>query len=116
MELVLPWRMADSEPSGVWSDLVRRVAIEIAIAQSGCDHGLLPLNCLLMEMEERHAANPAPTTFAASLAAARTALDKIFDTTATFQDASLQWFYEWQAWMQTAMEAWENRQTVPDFP
>jgi len=108
--------MSDCEPLLAWNDLVRRIAIEIAIAQPGCDHGLLPLNCLLMEMEERHAANPAPPAFAASIAAARTALDKVFDSSATFEAASLQWFYDWQEWMQTAMETWEARQATPDFP
>lgn len=108
--------MSQCEQAGKWSELVRRTAIEIAIAQPGADQGLLPLNSLLMELEECHASATVPPALAAGLTAARLALDKVFDTTAKFDDASLQWFCDWQTWMQSASDAWASAKPVPDFP
>jgi two-component system chemotaxis sensor kinase CheA len=93
-----------------------KIAIELVFAESGKDLGLLPLNSLLLQIEELLAGPEAPEALVTGAQQARRWVDEIFETTGTFSSLSLKRFGEWVAWWQAAVGACEGNRPVTPPP
>ncbi|HVY69070.1 MAG TPA: hypothetical protein VHH73_04040, partial [Verrucomicrobiae bacterium] len=80
--------------------LTEKIALELVFAEPGKDHGLLPINSLLAEIEETCATVPADHLIRQAVARARGWVDGLFDTSAVFDAPSIQRLGEWVTWMQ----------------
>ena len=96
--------------------VVGQLSLELAFAEAGQDRGLLPVNSFVMELEEQFPQPSAPNEISQTVRLARSCLDRIFETTATFDAVSLAWLGGWQSWMQTALERWQSDLPLPEFP
>jgi two-component system chemotaxis sensor kinase CheA len=96
-------------------ELTRKLALELMFAEAGKDTGLLPLNSLLSQIEELCQAD-APPAIQEAVTRGRQAVDKIFESNALFNEPSLSWLREWNAWIESALEALLRGQPVPNLP
>jgi two-component system chemotaxis sensor kinase CheA len=111
--------MANTNNSSSLSGLIEVInsfALELAFVEPEKDTGLLPINNFLLQIEELAQANPPPPDVAKAIALARARIDKIFDTTAKFDAASIEWLGQWHAWMASALERLEHSQPVSELP
>lgn len=104
------------------SDRTRRLALilaqvgeELAFVEAGQDTGLLPINSLVMDLEELPREG-APEVFAKGLSAARVWLDQLLDGPGKFTGESVRYFNEWHSWMGSLLKAWELGGTTPPAP
>lgn len=98
------------------AEVVNSFALELAFAEPGKDNGLLPINNFLLQIEEHClSSQPAPAILSA-VQFARACVDKIFDTAAKFDAASIAWLGQWHSWMTVALERCEKAQPLPEFP
>jgi len=88
---------------------------ELAFVEAGKDTGLLPINSLLMDLEELPR-DDAPAVLASGLAAARALLDQILDGPGIFSGDSIRFLNEWHAWMSSVLTAWERGAAMPAVP
>ena len=87
-------------------------AAGVAVAiEPGKDQGLLPVNCLLGQIEELMAGQNAPASLAPAVQQARQWVDNIFATTGQFDAPALKRFGDWVAWGQAALSALENNRS-----
>ncbi len=93
-----------------------KLALELVFAEPGKDNGLLPLNCLLTEMEEISAPCPLPADIQQGLAKGRQWVDAIFNTTGLFSEDSLKQLGEWTHWYESALQMAAQGQPVPPMP
>lgn len=96
--------------------IINTFALELAFAEPGKDNGLLPLNNFLLQLEEALQQNPPPAELQQAVKLARACIDKIFETTAKFDTATIEWLANWHAWMASAVERWEKNQPLPETP
>ncbi|MFO1511402.1 MAG: chemotaxis protein CheA [Verrucomicrobiota bacterium] len=96
--------------------VVRALALELAFAEPGKDTGLLPINNFLMQLEELLPGQSPPVEVANALQRARVCIDRVFDSTATFEVDSIAWLAEWHHWMSTALDRWEQQLPIPAIP
>jgi two-component system chemotaxis sensor kinase CheA len=111
--------MANTNNSSSLSGLIEVInsfALELAFVEPEKDTGLLPINNFLLQIEELAQANPPPPDVAKAIVLARARIDKIFDTTAKFDAASIEWLGQWHAWMASALERLEHSQPVSELP
>ena len=108
--------MSSEAPSHLLDRLVEKIALERTFATPGTDAGLLPINSLLMEMEEAVPAAAPPPEIRAAITRARIWLDQLLNTTVVFDHQVLRLLDEWQPWMTTAIDKWESRQPLPPVP
>ena len=106
----------NNSPTTAVADVINAFALELAFAEPGKDTGLLPINNFLLQIEELlpKASPPPELTHAVKLA--RACVDKVFDTTAKFDAAALEWLSAWSTWMNTAMERLEKNLALPAIP
>lgn len=108
--------MTDSPPDH-WQDcaqLTDKVALELIFAEPGKDNGLLPVNSLVSELEERTAT--LPPAIRDAIAQARAWVDAIFNATGLFDAPTLKGFGEWTGWMQSAITAARLAQPISPMP
>jgi len=98
------------------ADLLSKFALELAFAAPGGDSGLLPMNSFLMKIEDLAKAPAVPAQIVAATGQARQWLDRVFETTATFDADALVRLGSWQAWMESAAEKWAQGSPVPELP
>ncbi len=103
-------------PGEPWAEWTRQLAMELMFAEPGKDAGLLPLNNLLLQLEEFSQTNPLPSELSSAIGKARQTVDGIFERTARFDESSLAWLREWNVWMQTALDARQRQQPLPEMP
>jgi two-component system chemotaxis sensor kinase CheA len=96
--------------------VIKQFALELAFVEPGKDVGLLPINNFLMQLEEVLQKETAPVEITSAVRLARACIDRIFETTATFDAQSVAWLAEWHAWMTTALERMENNVALPALP
>lgn len=111
----------DSGPSSVSviprvRSLVEKLSLELAFTESGKDSGLLPINSFICEIEELLALANFPSELVAAVGNARAWLNHVFDTTATFDAATIQKLESWGSWMDAALERCANGSLLPSFP
>jgi two-component system chemotaxis sensor kinase CheA len=97
-------------------EVINSFALELAFAEPGKDTGLLPINNFLLQIEEQCQATPPPPELAQVVKLARARLDQIFDTTAKFDAAAIEWFAQWHSWFAGALERIEKQQPLPELP
>jgi len=96
--------------------LADKMASELVFAEAGKDLGLLPINCLLGEIEGILGRESAPEPLAQAVRQARNWLDEVFESTGTFSAAQIARLSEWSGWWQTAMQAGEHQMPMPMLP
>ena len=110
--------MPNSNTSGIAAalEVVGQFSLELAFTQPGKDTGLLPLNNFLMQLDEAVQKLDSPNEIRQAIQLAQNCLDQIFNTTATFDAASIGWLNGWQTWMQTALQNWLDAVALPVWP
>jgi two-component system chemotaxis sensor kinase CheA len=98
------------------AEVINTFALELAFAEPGKDNGLLPINNFLLQIQEQLQATPPPPEITHAVGLARACVDRVFDTTAKFDAAAIDWLATWHAWMNTAVERWEKAQPLPEPP
>lgn len=88
--------------------LLPRIGLELSIIEPGSDSGLLPLNSFVLELADLVANTAVPAPFRDAAAIARVWIDRVFDTTGTFDEPTIAIFFEWQVWLETAVEDWKT--------
>ncbi len=96
--------------------VVRALALELAFAEPGKDLGLLPINNFVMQLEEMLPELSPPGAITTALQQARAQIDRVFDTTVTFDADSIAWLAEWHSWMIGALERWEKQLPLAALP
>lgn len=96
--------------------LSEKFATELVFAESGKDAGLLPVNCLLGQIEELLATSSAPAALVQAAQKARGCVDQIFESTGTFSALSLKSLGDWIAQWQTALQTLEQGVPLPSSP
>ena len=97
-------------------EVVGQLSLELAFAEAGKDTGLLPINSFVMQLEEQVQKQSAPNEISQAVKLARACIDRVFESSAKFDAASLAWLGGWQSWMQTALERWQAGQPLPEYP
>jgi two-component system chemotaxis sensor kinase CheA len=87
--------------------ILGQMALEMALILPDQDAGLLPLNSLLMDLEEV-TAKVAPLAILSAIATARGWVDEILDGSGTFQTASIGKLNQWHTWMTSALGDWHR--------
>ena len=99
-----------------FKSLLEKISAELIFAEAGKDLGLLPVNCLLGQIEELIAADKAPEPLTLAMQQARRWVDDAFETTGTFSAAVLKQFSEWIQWCQTALTAVQTQTPLAILP
>ncbi len=97
------------------SEIVGKMGFELAFVEEGRDSGLLPLNSLLMDLEE-FTVPVAPPELVQGIGTARGWLERILDGTGMFGVEDLRNLNAWHAWMTEALGAWTRGATLPACP
>ncbi len=105
-----------SDPITALTRLTEKVALELVYAEAGKDAGLLPLNCLIGEIEEHATPLNLPEVMKRSIAAARSWIDRIFESSGIFDAPTLLGLSDWSQWMQAALRAVESGLPLPAAP
>lgn len=95
--------------------ILGQMALEMAFILPDQDAGLLPLNSLLMDLEEV-TAKVAPLAVLSAIASARGLVDEILDGSGTFQTASIGKLNQWHTWMTGALGDWHKGAEISVFP
>ncbi len=97
------------------TDILAQVSEELAFVEAGKDTGLLPLNSLVMDLEDLPREG-APEALAAGLGSIRQLLDHILDGPEVFEGASIRFLNDWYSWMSSFLQAWEQGSEFPTPP
>ena len=95
------------------SDTVGKISLEVALAQPGKDFGLLPVNCMLLELKD--AAAKLPPELNAGVESAIASVDRVFETTGVFDEASIRQLTDWSNWMNGAVLDGLNDRPIKSF-
>ena len=96
-------------------DLLGKIALEMAFILPDQDTGLLPLNSLLMDLEEL-TGKETPRGLVSALSVARGWMDLILDGTGKFTPDSISNFNQWHSWMSSALSDWTVGEEIPAQP
>ncbi len=96
--------------------LTDKIALELSYVEPGKDSGLLPINCLLGEMESLAAEAVLPGPLNNAIRQARSWVDHIFESTGLFEPPVMGCFGAWTEWMQSALVAIAAERPLPDLP
>lgn len=97
------------------SEIMSQIGVELAFIEPDRDTGLLPINSLVMDLEE-FVVPHAPAPIGVATASIRRWLDQILDGSGVFTAPSISHLNEWQVWMTSALLAWERNQPLPALP
>ncbi len=95
------------------SDTVGKISLEVALAQPGKDFGLLPVNCMLLELKD--AAAKLPPEINAGVESAIASVDRVFETSGVFDEASIKQLTDWSNWMNGAVLDGLNDRPIKSF-
>ena len=97
------------------AEVLARLAEELAFAEPGSDAGLLPVNALLMDLEQLPA-QFLPEALREALVLPRRWIDAALDTTATFDQTTLQRLHDWHGWAIDCLMCAATGNTPPALP
>lgn len=97
------------------SEIVGRMGFELAFVEEGRDSGLLPLNSLLMDLEE-FTVPVAPPELVQGIGTARGWFERILDGTGVFGVDDIRNLNAWHAWMTEALGVWKKGAALPACP
>ncbi|RFC41573.1 MAG: two-component system, chemotaxis family, sensor kinase CheA, partial [Verrucomicrobia bacterium] len=89
-----------------------QLGVELAFVAPGEDAGLLPINSILMDLEDL-LDEAWPPAVKGAMASARGWLELIFDSNGQFSSEIIANFNSWHSWMGEALVAWENGDALP---
>ena len=98
------------EQASQLEETINRLATESILAQSGRDDGLVPSYSLLGDLRDACASEP---SLKAPIAAAHAALDKLLDSAAPFDDATILQLRTLVEWLPVALDNLKNDKAVP---
>ncbi len=93
--------------------LTEKVALELVYSEAGKDVGLLPLNCLLGEIEEQVSLLVLPDEVKQAVKAARGWIDEVFESTGVFEQPVLDRLSQWSQWMLEVLPVAQSGQPLP---
>ncbi len=96
--------------------LADKIAFELAFAESGKDDVLLPVNCLLTQLEELGPATPPTPELDRAIRIAREGVDKALATAGLLDSALIKRLGECVSWLQSACEATTHKRPLPPQP
>ena len=96
--------------------LTDKIALELGYVEPGKDSGLLPINCLLGEIESLSAEAVLPGPLNDAIRQARAWVDQVFESTGLFEAPAIACFGTWTEWMQSALVAIAAERPLPDLP
>ncbi|MEI6712934.1 MAG: chemotaxis protein CheA [Verrucomicrobiota bacterium] len=96
--------------------LAQNIAKELATAEVGKDIGLLPINSFIYEIEDLLSKADFPSAVDEAVHYAREWINHILDTSAVFDDLTLERLTDWATWMDAAMEQSEQGNGLPTLP
>jgi two-component system chemotaxis sensor kinase CheA len=97
------------------AEIVGQLGEELAFVAPNRDTGLLPINRLVMDLEEL-AETDTPPSLSAGLQVARAWLDQTLDGTGKFTEETIRNFNQWHGWMAAVLQAWQMGTTMPTWP
>ncbi len=97
------------------SEIVGKMGFELAFVEEGRDSGLLPLNSLLMDLEE-FTVPVAPPELVQGIGTARGWFERILDGTGVFGVDDIRNLNAWHAWMTEVLEVWKKGAALPACP
>lgn len=100
----------------VLSDLAGKIALELVFAEPGKDNGLLPVNCLLSQVEDHCAASSPPPEAQQAISQARLWIDQILNGTGFFDAPTLQLLGAWCSWIESSRSSVSAGRPVPPVP
>jgi len=92
-----------------------QLAMELAFVTPGQDIGLLPINSILMDLEDA-VQQAAPREVTSAVAVAKAWMDQIIDGTGKFSTETITNLTSWHEWMSQALAAWEREERMPTLP
>lgn len=105
-----------ADPLTCLTQLTDKLALELVYAEPGKDAGLLPINCLLGELEERAAPLTLPDPIKSAIARARGWIDRVFENDGLFDPPALERLSDWSQWMRSALQAVDGGRNLPGQP
>jgi two-component system chemotaxis sensor kinase CheA len=93
-----------------------KIATELVFTEPGKDLGLLPVNSLLLQIEELAGNAEAAQPLARGIKEARQWIDAVFQSSGTFTGLSLKRLGQWSEWWQIAVAACEANNDLPPTP
>ena len=102
-------------PAAKLLNILGQIALEMAFIVPDQDAGLLPLNSLLMDLEEL-AAKETPPAVLSALSTARGWMDAILDGIGKFTTEDIGNFNQWHSWMSAALTDWERGGKISSLP
>ncbi|MEN9675603.1 MAG: hypothetical protein RIS76_1499, partial [Verrucomicrobiota bacterium] len=97
------------------AEILAQLGVELAFVEPDRDTGLLPINSLVMDLEE-FALPASPPAMATAVSAARAWLDQTLDGSGKFTAETIGSFTQWHEWMTSALTAWERNEVLPMVP
>jgi hypothetical protein len=97
------------------AEVLARLAEELAFAEPGTDTALLPVNALLMDLEQVPA-GALPASLVAALALPRAWIDAALDSSGKFDEATLQRLNAWHGWVLDCLMSEAAGLAAPDAP
>lgn len=97
------------------AEVLARLAEELAFAEPGSDAGLLPVNALLMDLEQLPG-QFLPAELHDALALPRRWIDAALDSSATFDQATLQHLQDWHGWAIDCLMCAASGKSAPPLP
>ena len=97
------------------AEIIGQLGEELAFVSPNQDAGLLPINRIVMDLEELPEKD-VPPSVTAGLKVARAWLDQALDGPGKFTEESIRNFNGWHAWMTSVLLAWERGTVMPAWP
>jgi len=92
-----------------------QLAMELAFVTPDQDTGLLPINSILMDLDDA-VQEDAPSEVASAVAVARAWIDQILDGSGKFSTEAIANLTTWHEWLAQALAAWEREEGMPILP
>jgi len=97
-------------------ELVGQILAELTFSEAGKDAGLMPINCLLLQVQDVITPLAGAVELQKAVAFARQWVDQSIGNGFRFTAEGIQRLQEWTAWMQSAASAIEGDHAVPPVP
>jgi hypothetical protein len=106
---------SSTDPLDTLSRQLDQIALELVLASPGSDHGLLPINSLLGDLEQGQSTEAWPPQVCETIPCARQWIDELL-IAGVFQDPTLQQLRDWIQWLQQTVQALQANQAPPPQP
>jgi len=96
-------------------ELLGQLAMELAFVAPDQDTGLLPINSILMDLEDA-LTQDAPSEVTVGVLAAKGWMDQTLDGNGKFSAETISNLTAWHAWMERALSCWERDEAISSMP